>query len=265
MRFRHLFALSALAFSTTACLDDFPAPDHLGLIVVRAHNNAGVPVVRGSGLFTSVGGLVLVPTDTAGCGLFAYSPTTTGTIGGGSFVDAGNGIGFTVGASTQQATRVFLNYQMIGGAYLNFVTGDTVSVNVPGATGGFEPATAKLRLAEAFTADTLPTWESGVNMNLTWSAPPVAGSVMIVSLRYSNTVGATVPNLEVSCAFADDGAATIHTAFLDDWGAADTTSRSYAFIRIRESIVNVDAKTFLSLRSQFEQPLPSLVGTALRQ
>ena len=88
---------------------------------------------------------------------------------------------------------------------------------------------------------------------------------MLVSLRYSNVVDATVPNLEVSCAFADDGSAFIHSSFLDGWGAASPSSRSYAYIRIRESIVSVNAKTFLSMRSQYEQPLTPLIGAALRQ
>jgi hypothetical protein len=263
MRIRSLVALSALTLSTSACLQELPPRERLGLVVVRAYDNGGTPVVRGSGMFYRVGGLVLVPAAVAPCGLYAYS-ATPGT-GGANLVDAGTSIGFTVGAVTEQALRGVSDYKMPGGTYLHFTSGDSISLNVPGALEGFEPMTAKVRLAEAFTADTLPTWQSGVDMNLTWSAAPAAGSLMLVSLRYSNVPDATTPNIELACAFEDDGTGTIPGALLGGWGFASPASRSYAFMRIRETIVNFDDNTHLRMRSHFEQPLPSLIGATLRQ
>jgi hypothetical protein len=263
MRIRHLLTLAALALPTTACLQDLPEQDRIGLVVVRTYDNGGTPVVRGSGMFYRVGGLIIIPAAPVPCALYAYSATPGG--GGANLVDAGIGIGFTVGAFTEQALRLVTDYRMPGGTYLNFTSGDSISLSVPGAVDGFEPLTAKVRLAEEFTADTLPTWESGVDMNLTWTAAPTAGSFMIVSMRYSNVPDATTPNIELSCAFTDDGTGTVPGALLGGWGFASPASRSYVFTRIRETIVDIDDKTHLRMRSNFERPLPSLIGASLRQ
>jgi len=95
-------------------------------------------------------------------------------------------------------------------------------------------------------------------MTVTWQPATEPGSVMVVSLRYNSTPGATQPDLEIACAFEDDGSGTISSTLANGWGAAQPGTQEFAFIRVRERIVEFDDRTRARVRSIFEYPLRPL-------
>lgn len=257
------FLLTApLVFALTACLgDNLPARERIGLVAVRAFDNSGTPVVRGSAVFFQTAGLQIFPAAPQECALYGYTPPVPSD-NAGETLNAGPFINFTIGSFSEVAlgavNATYPVYNFPGGSYLDFIAGDSVLVTIPGATGGFSAMAIKMRLAEPFTADTLPTHVPNEPMDLTWQAATVPGSVMVVSLRYNTTEGATQPDLEIACAFVDDGTGTIPLNLANGWGDAVPETREYTFTRVRERIVEFDARTRTRVRSIFEYPLIAL-------
>jgi hypothetical protein len=177
-------------------------------------------------------------------------------------LEAGNFLSFSAAGSSASADRIqissFIRYEMGLGQYLLFSPGDTVTVNIPGAIDGFEPMVAKVRIAEPFTADTIPDYVLGQGLNLTWSPAPAPGSFMIASLRYNADGSSAEPNVEISCIFEDDGTGFIPANFAQAWGSAQPETRSYLFTRVRESFESFDSRTRTRLQSLYDVPTPPL-------
>ena len=258
---RAILRTAPLLLVLTACLSDLPPTDRLGFVTLQAVDNGGTPVVRGQAVFYRTSGLQFLPLQPQACGLYGYQPPTSGGSAGRT-LNAGPQVSFTVAGFSENAipapNATYPVYNFPAGTYLDFSAGDSVLVNIPGATGGFEPMSGKVRLAEAFTAGAIPAFVPNTDMELTWSAPPAAGSLMLVSLRYNATLGAAQPNVEISCAFADDGTGTIPSTYANGWGTAEPASRQYTFTRVREAVVSFDDRTRTRIRSIFEVPAISL-------
>ncbi len=260
---RAIFAIAPALLVLSACFDSaLPPSERVGLVAVRTFSNGGTPVVRGSAVFYQARGLQLLPTQPQECSLFSYTPDT-GNQNAGETLNAGSSVSFTIGAFTEAATHpvgaVYPVYNFPVGGYLDFATGDSVLVSIPGATGGFETVAFKSRLAEPFTADPLPTYVENSPMTLTWEPATVPGSIMVVSLRYGTGPDATAPNVEVACAFPDTGSAVIPVTFTNAFGQASQASHDHAFIRVRDRIVEFDSRTRTRVRSIFEYPTIALV------
>lgn len=252
---------AALLLSTSACLETIgPSRERLGLLTANVFSASGTPVIRGTGTFYRLTGLALQSLQVQPCALFAYDPDGVAPIV--ETMDAGNFLSFSVPGNTVSADKVtlssFIRYEMAAGQYLQFAAGDTITVSIPGAINGFEPTVIRVRAAEPFDADTIPTFELGQPLNLTWDAAPAPGSFMIVSLRYNSEGSSIEPNVEISCVFADDGTGEIPTNLAQGWANAAEASRSYRFTRARESYVAFDSRTRTRLRSHFEVPTPVL-------
>lgn len=260
---RAFFLTAPLVIVLGACLDaNLPQREKIGLVDVRAYDNGGTPVVRAQATFYSLAGLVIIPTQPQECSLFSYSPTGGGSGNVGPSITAGGSVGFTVGAFTQQATSatsVNPAYRFPAGTYLDFTAGDSILVSVPGADGGFDPMAVKLRLAEPFTADPVPEFEANQPLELTWEPATTPGSVMVVSLRYNSTEGETLPDLEVACAFADNGSGTVPLTFANGWGTSVPETRQAVFMRVRERIITLNDGARARARSMYEYPLVDLV------
>ena len=260
MRLSAIAAPAALLL-TTACLDvDTQPTDRIGLITTRAYVNAGTPVLRGSATFYRVSNLQLQDATPRACELFPYDPNAVGAAV--PTLDAGNFLTFTVAGSSLGADQVqvgaFLRYEMEPGLFLNFASGDTVTVGIPGATGGFEPTTIRVRLAEAFTAGPLPEFVDNQPFDLTWTPAVAPGSVMLVSMRYNSTGEGTRADAEVACIFADDGTGSVAPNLAGPWNNAPETGKAVVFTRIRESTVVFDSRTRTRLRSFYDVPTPTL-------
>jgi hypothetical protein len=263
MTMRAFLLTAPLMFALTACLgDNLPVPERIGLVSVRAFSNGGTPVVRGSALFYRTAGLQIFPAAPQECALYTYTPPSSSS-NAGETLNAGPQVAFTVGSFSEVALpaigATYPVYNFPGGTYLDFAAGDSVLVAIPGATGGFEPMSIKTRLAEPFTAGAIPAWVANEPMDLTWQAAPQPGSVMVVALRYNSTPGSTAPDLEIACAFADDGTGTIPANLANGWGQAEPGTTEYQFMRVRERIVEFDARTRARVRSVYEVPLTDLV------
>jgi hypothetical protein len=265
MRLSRTFALAAFSLLAVACADPLAGTrDRLGLITTRAYNNGGTPVLRGTGTFYTVNGLSLPILQATSCTQFSYNPLATGS--GVPTLDAGDFITFSVQGLATSAERVqigsFIRYEMLTGTFVSFASGDTVTVSATGAPGGFVPTSAKTRIAEAFTADTIPTWVDGQPLNLTWSPAVAPGSFMIVSMRYASNVDLPAPDVEISCIFDDDGTGSIPATMAQIWANSEPGTRSYLFTRAREGTVTVDSRTKTRIRSFYDVPTPVLTVPA---
>lgn len=253
----------------TACLEPVEASrDRWGFLTMRAFSNGGTPVVRGTGNFYSASGLSLSLLSPTLCQVLPYDPTAQATQL--TTLDAGDFVTFAAAGSTVNANRVLsgtaIRYEMTAGEFLTFAAGDTVRVSVPGAVGGFDPLTVKLRLAEPFTADAVPTVTDNQALNLTWTPPPTPGSLMMVSLRYNSDGPSVRPNSEIFCVFDDDGTGTVPAASAQAYLSSEPETRSSLFTRVREGYVSLDSRTFTLIRSNFEFPTPTLaVPSPLRE
>lgn len=262
MTMRAFFLMLPLALTLTACLDtELPVRERIGLVDVRAFSNGGTPVIRGRGVFYRIAGLQIFPSQPQDCALFTYTPTVPSD-NAGQTITAGPQVSFTVGGFSESAVpaplAAFPIYTFPAGAYLDFVAGDSVLVTIPGATNGFEPMSIKTRIAEPFTANPIPEWVANEPMTVTWQPAPAPGSLMVVSLRYNTTIGSTAPDLEIACAFPDTGSGTIPATLANGWGQAEPGTTEFAFIRVRERIVEFDDLTRTRVRSIFEYPLVAL-------
>lgn len=257
-----LVAAPAFLFLTACIGDNLGSVERVGLVAVRAFENSGTPVVRASAVFYRLQGLQISPAQTQDCALFSFNPAGPGN-NAGATITAGASVSFTVGAFSEVASpaenAVFPVYNFAVGSYLDFVSGDSVLVSVPGADGGFDAVSVKARLAEPFTADPLPPVVENMPLNLSWQAASTPGSIMVVSLRYNAAMDATLPNVEIVCAFDDDGSAQIPTGFADAYRNSSAASRQHVFIRVRDRIVEFDGNTRTRVRSIFEYPTTSLL------
>jgi hypothetical protein len=259
---RAILAVASALLVLTACVDTtLPPSERLGLVTVRAFDDGGRPVVRGSAVFYQAPGLQVFPAAPQECALFPYSPRPAENAG--QTLDAGSAVAFTIGAFTESATSVigavYPVYNFSFGSYLNFVAGDSVLVSIPGAVGGYETVAFKARLAEPFTADALPTYVENTPMSISWQPATTPGSIMVFSLRYGSNASATEPNVEVACAFPDTGSALIPATFANVYGQAPAASQDHAFIRVRDRTVDFDTRTRTRVRSIFEYPTLALV------
>jgi hypothetical protein len=260
---RAFLGFAPVVLALTACLGDGALPsDRLGVVSLRAYNNSGTPVVRGAAVFYQAPGLLLPSATVQDCAVFSYAPETTSD-NAGRTLNAGASVNFTIGAFSEVAlpapNATYPVYNFASGSYLDFVSGDSALVTIPGAVDGFEAMSAKARLAEPFTADPLPAHVDNAPLNLVWQPAPVPGSIMVVSLRYNATPGATAPNVEIACGFDDDGIAQIPANFANVYAAAAPASRSYVFVRVRDRLLEFDARTRTRIRSIYEYPARSLV------
>jgi hypothetical protein len=266
MRVLKTFAPVALLLSSVACLDTIgPSRERLGLLTTNVYDNAGTPVIRGTGTFYRLSGLSLQALDLQPCALFGYDPDAVAPPV--ETLDAGNFISFAAPGNSVSADRIqlssFIRYEMAAGQYLLFAAGDTITVSIPGAIDGIEPTQIKVRAAEPFTADTIPDFELGQPLSLTWDAATATGSYMIVSLRYNDEGSSVEPNVEISCVFADNGNGLIPTNLAQAWANAPGASRSYKFTRARETYFAFDSRTRTRLRSHYEVPTPLLPPSAI--
>lgn len=263
MTMRAFLLTAPLVLALSACLDgNLPVRERIGLVNVRAFSNGGTPVVRGQAVFYRTAGLQIFPAAPQACGLYGYTPPVPSD-NAGQTLNAGPNIAFTIGSASEVAVHavgaVYPVYNFPDGSYLDFVAGDSVLVGIPGASNGFEPMAIKSRLAEPFTADPVPAYVENEPLNVTWEAATTPGSIMVVALRYNSTIGATQPDLEIACAFEDDGTGTIPSNLANGWGQSVPATRQAVFMRVRERIVQFDDRTRTRVRSVYEYPLIDLV------
>ncbi len=255
-------ALLAVAVVATACLDTLDAPDgRFGNVIITTFDEGGDTYsYRADAAFfdRTDGSYSTLTTDT--CIATLFDPNASGLSGGSFLLRAGEYLFTSVSGRTDSLGLVpglvvpYYRTTRIGG--IPFVPGDTLQLTVPGESPGFPAASIFVRTAEAFTHD--PVGVPGVDtaQAVTWTAAPLAGSAMTVSLRYNNNLSVdTLPNEQVFCSFVDDGSASVPDRYLAGWRGAPANSRSTRFVRVRSRQTDIDARTRIALISTFARPL----------
>lgn len=259
MRARILFSV-VLLLASTACIDTLPLPSgRFGTLTAGAFDNGGgTYVMRPEAAFYDQTDLSYIPAVGDTCVVVNYNPVQTINSGlillnAGEFLFTS--IGGRVDTMTTPGGSSLRVYSALPPRGIPYIPGDTLSVTVPGAPGGFPASSISIRTAEAFTHGAIGVPAENIELPLTWTPAPVTGSQMTFSLRYANSVSGGALNEQVFCSFTDDGAASINANYLGGWRTALNNNRSTRALRVRSREVTVDARTRLSIISSYGQPL----------
>lgn len=241
-----------------------PAKERTGFISATAYDGGGGGyAMRFLGAFYKYDGLVtgIPAAETCQGAPYRAENTTVATL---PTVSAGQYLYTEVGGRRdtlfQSSGLGLLAYQLLTVNAVPFTPGDTLTVEVPGETGGFPGTTLKVRTAEAFTLSPVGTGTDGQPLTVTWTPAPQPGSLMTISLRLNGSGTSTTPDAQIYCVFNDDGSGDISAALAGVWRAAEPESRSVKATRIRQTEVVFDANTKVTLLSYFDQPLAPVPG-----
>ena len=264
-RARSLLAL-ALTLVASACVETLePSKNRFGLVSYTAFTDE----VRGyvmdpEATFYDRTDLRYTPPPADSCVLAAY---VAAPIAGSSFptLSAGDYLVSQVGTErdTLRGAVEFgaFVYRPVRRTGIPFTPGDTVAVQIPGSLTGFPAAMVSLRTAEAFTADSIGIPETSTeDLQVTWTAAPVPGSLMTVSLRYGNTFSNGQLNEQIFCGFTDDGTGTIRAQLLSGWRNAAPGLREARIIRLRSKELAIDDRNTLTVISSFGLPTGAFAG-----
>jgi len=252
--------LVIVAVFASACIAGLETPNgRFGTIAVPAFDNGGgTYVMSPQAAFYGSTDLTYVPFSNDTCILAAYSASTSVSTGLVT-LDAGDFLITQVSSRIDSLAPVagiaFRVYEPLRPNGIPFIPGDTLSITVPGAVGGFPQSAISVRTAEPFTHDTIIVPAENADLPLVWTGATVPGSLMSFSLRYRNAVSSSEMNEQVFCSFADDGSATIPAAFLTGWRDALGDVRATRVVRSRWKEVVLDGRTRLSIVSSFGRPL----------
>lgn len=244
---RPLFRLPAVLapIVLAACLEPDPVPEsNYGVIGLNAVVTSTDTLLSPEALFYR-SGLLGLPTSSIqqdGCAIAAYPPQG----GAGAlprFLDAGD----SVAVSTASLTRYLFPtidanrelYALPVDETLPFRPGETVTITVPGAPGGFANGSISVSTAHAFTLDTVtsqPPQDS--TLKLRWTPAGDDSTKMLVQLRYG--VGQVEPNQQIFCELLDDGEAEVPAALVNQWRNAQTGSREIDAARWRVAAKQVN-------------------------
>ena len=174
------------------------------------------------------------------CGQFQYpSPPSAESI---EEIPAGESVTLTVQGTayslvpTTIGTRETYTMPEPG---ISYRPGDSVTVDVPGAVGGFPEMTIDGRTAEPFALGPIGT-TSGASDVMTWAPAGDDSSRMVLSMQYHDDLRPEAGlNTQVFCTFRDDGAGTIQAALLRGWTTASGERRVQA-ARWRSAVANED-------------------------
>lgn len=254
---RHLYLSALLApVALAACLDPEPVPEsNYGIIGLSTVVSANDTILVPEAVFYRTG-LLALPTSRVSTDLCQVASYPNPSQGGGlpRFLDAGD----RVTVSTRESTKFLLpiitangeSYVLEPTDRFPFHPGDTVTVTVPGAAGGFSNGTVSVITARGFTFGPIdPEPPSGEGLDLTWSPAGDDSTKVLLSLQYG--VGQITPNEQIFCSLRDDGVAEIESRYLVAWRTATTGSRRYEAARWRVATRQVTGGVLLAI-SVFE-------------
>lgn len=133
------------------------------------------------------------------------------------------------------------------------VPGDVMSFAIPGGEG-FPAVTIADAVPEAFTFEDVPVPLVAQDIDITWTAPTVTGSLINFSLRYADDFSDGAVNRQISCWFEDDGADEVPSSFMDAWIRARDGVRYVSATRLRSRFVQVEDDVELTMISSLTVP-----------
>lgn len=183
------------------------------------------------------------------CGRFPYpSPPAMESV---DEIPAGESVTLTI-----QATGYSLVPTTIGSRRpysmpepgIAYQPGDSVVVDIPGATDGFPAMTARGRTAEPFALGPVDT--TAATDIVTWTPAGDDSSRVVLSMQYHDDLqpGAGL-NAHIFCTFQDDGTGTIPETLLRGW-TASTDARRVQAVRWR-SVMESEGDAVLYLVSTY--------------
>jgi hypothetical protein len=259
-------AVLAGVLALSACNDDRfgPAKERTGFISATTYDGGGGNyALRFLGAFYKYDGLSTGIPAAETCQGGPYTPQNTSvaslpTLSAGQYLFTD--IGGREDTLFQTLGLGITAYQLLTVNAVPFTPGDTLTIDVPGETGGFPGTVLKVKTAEAFTHDPIGTGTVGQPLGISWTPATSPGSLMTFSLRLNTTGTADQPNAQIYCVFNDDGSGEIGAALAEVWRAALPESRSVQASRIRQTEVVFDRNTKVTLLSYFDRPLAPVPG-----
>ena len=250
-----LFTLLALA----ACLEPNPLPEtNYGVIALTTVVSTNDTILSPLAVFYRTG-LLTLPTSRVSsdqCRIADFPPPVQ-NVELPRFLDAGD----SVAVSTATLLKhLFPTVDVDGDSYglkaadrFPFHPGETVTITVLGAPGGFANGTISVPTARGFTFGPIsPSPPAGESLDLTWTPAAPAGddsTKILLSLQYG--VGQALANEQIFCSLVDDGAAELPSELLTQWRSATTGSRRLEAARWRVSTKEVSGGILLVV-SAFE-------------
>lgn len=182
-----------------------------------------------------------VTSDQCSIEFFAEEAFLPGNLTPGSSVEldvAGNSFELTEDPGTPRL------YTLGGSGTFTYDVGDTVTVTVPGAAGGFPGSQVQVRLAEPIRvgAQTPPSAGSG-EYALTWQTDGDENSGVLLSMRFGSFANEGRADRQLLCILPDDGAFTVPESFLVEYLNSVPELRSINMLRWRTRVTNVDERT----------------------
>lgn len=217
-----------------------------GSMTIRATAGGQGPVTaRPTASFFSGPDAALPSSRTTGdqCSVEFYAPEVflPGNLTPGASVEVGVG-GESFELTEEPGTPRL--YTLAGTGTFTYDPGDTVTVTVPGAAGGFPGSQIQVRLAEPMRvgAQTPPSVNSG-DYALTWQTDGDDNSGVLLSMRFGSFANEGVADRQLFCVLQDDGAFTVPESFLGEYLNSGPELRSINMTRWRTRTVNVDERT----------------------
>ncbi len=247
--------LATLGAGACRSLTDAVGDNRYGSIAVRASGS-------GEGPFTATPTATFfksfeqtlpdsrTPTDQ--CGTFDYSPTTIvpGDLapGGPLPVTVGS---IPVGAMSELATvpGVFV---LPSPNSFTYVTGDTMTLAVPGAAGGFPPGQVSVRLAEPVRIGALSPDDIGEDYPVSWETNGDGTSGIIIALRYGASSSSVRADRQLLCIVRDNGSFTITAGLMGEYQASLPDFRELNVLRWRTNSASIDARSVLYVVSSMD-------------
>jgi hypothetical protein len=251
-------AATAVIVACDNSLEGIDTQGTWGFVTVGATKNAsGAHFARAEGIFF-MGNLAAVPNADFTSDSCADVPFSEGNaLTGVTYLDAGTAVSATLGGTERvlDRTTTTQGISYVSSSPLPYTPGDSVVINVLGASGGFPSGTIRAKTAEAFAFPTDIQVPGGSEaIQLTWTAPQDVRSAMVVSLRYATSQNPSVATRAVQCTFVDDGVDSIPFRFHQNWSTS-TGVRSVVATRLRTNYVAAgDAN--LGVVSTYQVPTP---------
>lgn len=253
---RNLLSAVGLPLALAACLDPDPVPESnygvIGLTTVVTDTDT---ILSPEALFYRTG-LLGLPTSRVSsdqCQVAAYPTPTQGTQLP-RFLDAGDSVAVSTATTTKYLFPIVSadgeSYVLEEADRFPFQPGESVTVTVPGAAGGFANGTISVLTARGFTLGPIdPAPPATEGLDLTWTPAGDDSTKMLISLQYG--VGQLAANQQVFCSLVDDGAAEVPAILLTQWRTATTGSRKAEAARWRVAVREVTGGVLLVV-SAFE-------------
>lgn len=256
------FALAALALSSMGCLEGIDPPDgKAGFITIDIRSTSGdAYATRPFGVFYDETSLHFNRATPGRCAILPFTESAP-DFNAGKTMNVGESVITTLPTGTDELLPArefdFTIYRAANLGGIALVPGDTMSFTIPGGEG-FPAAMIADATPEPFTFAEVPVPEVAADMDISWTPPTIAGSIINFSLRFADDFSEGPVNRQITCWFEDDGADQIPASYMDGWIRAKNGERSVTATRLRSKVVQLADDIDLTMISTLSVPTLSI-------